>query len=478
MNSYLLHTLCLVRALASNAPRCAADSAGDLTTLLQVGLDLKHGRPSIGDFDRAKEQSQDAKDEVSADVLAQQLLELADAQKEDDKLWAARFAAATHIPPTPEEERLAASRAEEEQLLAASAKADQEEDHHRLEAASAAIGIQRRLVAEAEAKEANARVRSDRHVSMADYRRAVEQVMPEQHLSRSPEAEDLWTAYQRFQAFKKKGKDKESAPPSLAARAASRIPLQLLMTGKFNSSEDLPPALLANVKRTLKATPGLRLRYLNDSECRRFLLDHEGDEFVKLFDQEKHGSFRGDMCRSAVLLREGGFYMDIDFQLDVPMHKLVDESTTFMSVVSYSQGSQATIMNALIGVVPNSPVMHKTINHMKTWYDAPNRGLLGIDATTSAVRDTLEADCPEEVLKPSNLECGAENLRLYEEEWLDCGGVPSVSCPITRMATQFFGLKYGIFFSGNEPQEQRLLGWPRVDSCEVWGCAANGGLAS
>jgi mannosyltransferase OCH1-like enzyme len=117
----------------------------------------------------------------------------------------------------------------------------------------------------------------------------------------------------------------------------SVIPPILLMTGKYASVEEFPAALRANLEHTLKLTPGLQLKYMNDQGCRDYLLQHTTPELVQHFDHEVHGSFKGDICRTAVLLEHGGFYMDLDFQLHAPLHSLIESNTTLMTVYDSSQ---------------------------------------------------------------------------------------------------------------------------------------------
>lgn len=290
------------------------------------------------------------------------------------------------------------------------------------------------------------------------------------------------------------------------------IPRQLVMTGRFASIDELPLETKRNLDNTRKHTPGLTMRYLNDKACLEYLQEHFDVELENLFTREKHGSFRGDICRSAVLLREGGFYADLDFQLNVPIESLIDENTTLMTALTahgpWETVQPATvaaklptgravsiqpILNALIAVQPRSSIMEKTIKNIKVWYadqtgQEATQGLLGPTAMAKSVAEMIQEDCPSAPLAPLPLvqgedamarwACGSENVRLYQEEYFgqDCQKDGEVVCPPARLS--FFGLQFGVFSMGKASRESRLIGWSRFQACGSFGCGINGGEAS
>lgn len=249
--------------------------------------------------------------------------------------------------------------------------------------------------------------------------------------------------------------------------------------------DDLPAEVTKNLKYTRSRSPGLTVRYFSDAACRVYVKDNFGDDFARIYDSEAHGSFRGDICRTALLLREGGFYMDLDFQLHVPLQTLVDENTTMMSVISGTQGSPV-ILNALIAVKPNSLIMHETLARIKEWYDGPREGLLGPLAMARALSEMMNQHCPKASLssaaKPTQWPCGSENLRFYQEEGLgsgqDCLQEGAVVCPPDRAESAFDGVRFGIFSGGAASKEARLIGWSRYAACTQLGCGINGGEVS
>jgi len=218
---------------------------------------------------------------------------------------------------------------------------------------------------------------------------------------------------------------------------------------------------------------------------------------VQFFDMEDHGSFRGDICRTAVLSKEGGFYIDLDFELHVDMNKLVDPKTTLMTVVTGTQGDDPVILNALIAVKPNSSVMRETMANIREWYKGDRQGLLGPSTMAAAIATDMEQNCPSQTslsevgktLK-DQWSCGSENFRFYKEDYFGDGGEcykedylgeGSVVCPPARAHSPNAFEKYGVFSAASaeaKTDEMRLIGWPRYAECTQPGCGINGGIAT
>lgn len=256
------------------------------------------------------------------------------------------------------------------------------------------------------------------------------------------------------------------------------IPPQLVMTGPVASIEEFSPDAMENFQNTRSYATGLTVRYLNDAACGDYLREHFGDGFAQIYEGEVQGSFRGDICRSAVLLREGGFYIDLDFQLHVPISSLIDEHTTFMTVYA-DPTSGPVILNALIAVRPNSPVMLETMSKLKQWYADLRKGLPGPVVMAEALSSMMLQQCPQNQIslvatKPGQLVCGSENLRFYQEENMgsgpDCLQAGQVVCPPQRAGSRFFGSHFGVFRVGKESRQSRLIGWPRYLACSQPGC--------
>jgi len=272
------------------------------------------------------------------------------------------------------------------------------------------------------------------------------------------------------------------SPTPAPTPAPLLIPRQLVLTGPFASIDDFPPDAKDNLENTraLAEKSDLIVRYFNDDECRAYLDDNFDDEYVNIFDGETKGSFRGDICRSAILLREGGFYIDLDFQLRINILYLLDEHTTMMTVLTRSDGlsGERMILNALLAVRPNSPVMEGTMIKIREYYASGRNGLLGPLTMMDALVEVSQHNCPEVSWENDNnlahVKCGPEDLRFYREEFFgsgeECSKEGPVVCPPKRADSPFDGSGYGVFSIGSESRETRLIGWPRFVDCSEWGC--------
>lgn len=266
------------------------------------------------------------------------------------------------------------------------------------------------------------------------------------------------------------------------------IPWQLICTGKAASVTDLPASVHGNIEHTLKLNPGMKLRYFSDDECYRYIQAHFDGGLAADYRKEEAGHFRGDICRAAVLLREGGFYTDVDLETKEPFLNMVDGSTNFMSVFT----ADGQILNAMIAVVPGHPILNGTLREVRRWYEG-TEGQKGLEEHgegewmgTVTLRRGIEAfmleSCPDSKLEKQREQllstqkdrwtCGSNVLRFYQEDRLSCdyddGGNPKYSeeCPQVRFESFFDGLKYGIFVPGT----RKIVAWPRVATCTDWWC--------
>jgi hypothetical protein len=260
-----------------------------------------------------------------------------------------------------------------------------------------------------------------------------------------------------------------------------RIPKKIFLTGPFsNFSEVVRRRGSASLASWLGLSDDLSIHYFNDSSCGDYIKDYYDDELLHYFKNESRGSFRGDICRTAILLRDGGFYIDLDMQLRVNLTELIDDSTTFMTARSAFDGC----LNALIAAVPNSPVLNATLDHMRKWYRNETAQTLPLGPITLArgLQQVTNASCPrsnwKEVL--TQFDCGESNIRLYSEVALtNCRAWGGLICPRRRSLSSFPGRRYGLFSMPESHlksnYEEKFIGWSRAEDCYDWGCRVSGG---
>mmetsp|Transcript_10474 Transcript_10474/g.19284 ORF Transcript_10474/g.19284 Transcript_10474/m.19284 type:complete len:406 (+) Transcript_10474:87-1304(+) len=269
-----------------------------------------------------------------------------------------------------------------------------------------------------------------------------------------------------------------------------RIPSQLVLTGRNASLDGIHPAALANIKNVSARSPNLSIRWLGDQACLEYLSKHFDDELQQFFRNEVHGAFRGDICRSAVLLREGGFYMDLDVQLVMPLTALIDNATTFMAVYEAPEMSVGGMLNALMAVEPGSAVMNATLHEIRRWYrkEVNTTGWMGPVTLMRGLHKVVRDTCPcesvnlrKKVLHWHDVEpqwqCGSHFFRFNVQRHLLCenpgSGRPyrASECPESRRTSRAYAVRQGFFMPGRKRQ---LIGWPRPAWCSKSGCGYGG----
>ncbi|CAK8992213.1 Uncharacterized protein SCF082_LOCUS2998 [Durusdinium trenchii] len=145
----------------------------------------------------------------------------------------------------------------------------------------------------------------------------------------------------------------------------TRIPQQLVLTSKDGSINSLPVAVQRNVRHTMALNPWVKVRFLGDQDCERYLLQHFNHTQLPLFfNQETRGSYRSDVCRAAVLAREGGFYTDLDVEMKWKFEDLAGNATTFLA----SWTEDGSVLNAMMGCTANSSFMLEVIEQLLRFY--------------------------------------------------------------------------------------------------------------
>lgn len=256
-----------------------------------------------------------------------------------------------------------------------------------------------------------------------------------------------------------------------------KITKQIVMTSAHSDPSQLSPMLQANLNKTLLLNPNYKLRWLGDRECEEFIRLNFKKDVRRLFAEEPRGSYRGDICRACILSVEGGFYLDLDLELKVPLSKFAGPNTTFMSAMTASSPDRS-VLNAVMGAEPGNAVLNETIVELLRWRaEGGHEGWMGPITLSNALRTVIGRECNQPATArqalPSRLEwrCGRETVRLYQEDHLDCFGQPTPECPLARLNSNFEGIRYGIF---SPWPEHEIVAWPRFAACRDWGCNAGG----
>ncbi len=83
---------------------------------------------------------------------------------------------------------------------------------------------------------------------------------------------------------------------------------------------------------------------------------------AKAFDLASNYGEKSDILRLEILYRYGGIYVDVDFKCIKPFDKLIESGLRFFIGESNVQTDKVELNNALIGSVPNHPILLQCIN--------------------------------------------------------------------------------------------------------------------
>jgi len=232
--------------------------------------------------------------------------------------------------------------------------------------------------------------------------------------------------------------------------SAFEIPKQIITTGWPEHFQQLEQADKDNVMNTLEKNQGFKLRYLGDLACHDYLKKFFPRSPLKdFYKQEKDGRLRGDICRAAVLLREGGHYVDLDVEMEMSFAEVM-AGVDFASVKSpwgYFNGIQAG--------PANHPILQLSFESLEEHYKTQGVGKwpAGCLALTQGVGKFSSQCKGTELVTGEVVSCAEHKIRIMKE--LDCHNA-ATGCPPDRVDDHFGGgHQFGIY-TGHE-----LFAWSR-----------------
>jgi hypothetical protein len=283
-------------------------------------------------------------------------------------------------------------------------------------------------------------------------------------------------------------------------------PSRLFLTTKDGTPDRLPEALRENVERNVQLNRDLDLIWYGDKQCLA-LLNSTYPDAAELFQSLRHGANKADLCRAGYLAQYGGFYLDTDVQLKVPLSGLVGNSTEFLTLNEHSitLDFHQTGMNwAILGTAPDSPIMKFALDAMVA--NPPDDSPAGPNSWTvwgpRRLADAYSSACGGmshyQVRSDVDIKCKVPSRFLYEENLKKLvnefaaragknvkPGAPSflrrsraipgmdvVRNALHRKRMNWEGLEYGIFAEGEHGHIDKLVGYSRFDDCNAWNCGS------
>ena len=146
--------------------------------------------------------------------------------------------------------------------------------------------------------------------------------------------------------------------------ASFKIPRRLIFVGKRNVFQSEHPYLsFLNADKTIETLKSfwmqseVNLWYVDEFTC-LLVINEVKAELVPLFRAEKNQARKDDMCRVAALYRSGGYYFDVDFQLQAHINPADD---TNLVVARLKEGG---LSKQFMACAPQSSAMKATLDKM------------------------------------------------------------------------------------------------------------------
>lgn len=246
-----------------------------------------------------------------------------------------------------------------------------------------------------------------------------------------------------------------------------QIPQQIIFTGWADKVDDLKAPEKANIMNVLNLNPGFRLRYLGDVACHSYLYEFFASDpdlarLPDFYKHEKMGMRRGDICRAAVLFREGGHYVDLDMVAVAPI------SDVFVHGQADFVGSMDSInraFNAFQAGPKGHPILKKSLKFLATRYaagDGVNEDL-GVLALADAIKEFQTESCQSDLFTEQEIHnCGPHRIIMFKEK--QCTHV-ATGCPSERKGHY---AEFGVY------DGDRVMVWSRFPSCHSRGCEMTG----
>lgn len=114
-----------------------------------------------------------------------------------------------------------------------------------------------------------------------------------------------------------------------------------------------------DVENIKAINPGYSYQLYDDQDCRKFLEEEFGVEYVEAFDDLVPGAFKCDLWRYAMLFIKGGVYLDIDLKELVPLNQIISDDDRLVTAVDRKlPGTHGCeLYQAFLAAEPRHPVI-------------------------------------------------------------------------------------------------------------------------
>jgi hypothetical protein len=124
-------------------------------------------------------------------------------------------------------------------------------------------------------------------------------------------------------------------------------------------TKDVPKSVKTQADSWNISNPQLQKRFMDDTECSSFILEHFGQSVHELYLQLPQPIMRADFWRVAVVYVHGGYYSDLDITCKVKIKDLIPGKPEAVFVQELDN-----ISNFFFGAEPGHPVLKAALDRM------------------------------------------------------------------------------------------------------------------
>ena len=110
--------------------------------------------------------------------------------------------------------------------------------------------------------------------------------------------------------------------------------------------------------------PEFEIKLYSDDDCKEFLLNNYGKEYIDIYNFLRNGPIKADFWRICILYKYGGYYSDIDNVPLVPLKDFIEYDVDFVTCSSYWDSMKFNFNPNFIACKKNDETLKKCID----WY--------------------------------------------------------------------------------------------------------------
>lgn len=143
------------------------------------------------------------------------------------------------------------------------------------------------------------------------------------------------------------------------------IPKWIYRSGSFDF-ENLPTLVKAIYEKEIIAkNPGYELFYFSDTECKQFIIEEWGQEYLDLYNILIPTAYKADLFRYLLLYKYGGIWGDFTQVPLVSFDELISDMNRVLCLDRPAGHADLELYNAIMMVKPNDEVVANAITISK-----------------------------------------------------------------------------------------------------------------